>query len=573
MSLLRTTVPMLALVLAGAGQLDAQIPIRNGATQSNAPRLMVATPYTDRAADSAAAVTIGNALRTRFERVVGTSYSVLKRDQMNKALGEFSYPADAVLTRESARRLSMALQARTMLFAEVGREGGRLKVRARLAGLSDDAGTTITVFQAQGQSLQQFGEAVAVAFQGAVRAQPDAKACIDQTSSDVRKADESAKKALRAYPAHGLAHMCLAGLAKKRSETDTLYPKELDAAVRGDSLSLVALAQLADWYNAKADTAAVILKYQQMIEADPTNLALIEQASKIFRSMGRPDAAEQVADRGIALDSLNTVMWELRSSACVFQQKYSCAVTSLEQVVLIDSTKADSNFIFRIAVTAGSAAADSVELKAKFLKWAQLGAARYPTNKNLVGQLLQAYSVNGMTDSVLVVTDRVFALDSTDVSPILTAIEILLGQKRWADAARYGALVQAKGDDQQKVAVAANFANVSRTLLTVQPVDPEAAYGLLKIAIPAAGTDARIAPTANFLMGFAALQTAFKYDGQAEQSKSCELARRLDGLIDESKSGFTIGRAVNPAPADNQLNGPVKTFKARFTSMITAYCR
>ena len=74
-------------------------------------------------------------------------------------------------------------------------------------------------------------------------------------------------------------------------------------------------------------------------------------------------------------------------------------------------------------------------------------------------------------------------------------------------------------------------------------------------------------------MGFAALQTAGKYDGQAEQSKSCELARRLDGLIDESKAGFTIGRSVNPAPADNQLNGPVKTFKTRFTSMITAYCR
>src|SRR6478609_11285039 len=161
MSLFNTTVPTLMMLLASAGSLDAQIALpRGGATQSNAPRLMVATPYTDRAADSASAVAIGNAMRTRFERVVGSSYSVLKREQMNKALGEFSYPADAVLTRESARRLSMALQARVMLFAEVGKEGGRLKVRARLAGLSDDAGTTITVFQAQGQSLQQFGEAV-----------------------------------------------------------------------------------------------------------------------------------------------------------------------------------------------------------------------------------------------------------------------------------------------------------------------------------------------------------------------------------------------------------------------------
>jgi tetratricopeptide (TPR) repeat protein len=517
-------------------------------------------------------VAIGNAMRTRFERVVGTSYNVLKREQMNKALGEFSYPADAVLARESARRLSMSLQARVMLFAEIGRERERLMVRARLAGLSDEAGTTITVYQAPGQSLQQFGEAIAVAFQGAVRAQPDAKACVDQSNVDVRKANDAATKALRAYPAHGLAHMCLAGLAKKRSPSDTLYPKELDAAVKGDSLSLPALAQLADWFNAKSDTAAVVLKYQQMIKADPANLALIEQASKIFRAMGRPDAAEQVADQGIALDSLNTTMWELKSSACVFQQKYSCAVMSLEQVMTIDSTRADSNFIFRTAITAGMAAADSAELKVKLLKWAQIGAARFPTNKNLVGQLLQAYALNGQNDSVLVVTDRVIALDSTDVTPALAAIQILLDGKRWVDAAKYGKFVQTRGDGDQKYAVAANFAKAARSLLTVQPYDPESAYGLLKVAIPAAGTDPRIAPTANFLMGYAALQTAGKYDGQAEAGKSCELARRMDGMLDEAKAGFTAGASVNPAAVPPQLNNIV-TYKQRTTTMIRAYCR
>jgi hypothetical protein len=573
MSLLRNAVPTLALVLAGTGALEAQIPIRsNGAVQANAPRLMVATPYTDRAADSATAVTIGNAMRTRFSSVVGTTYNVLTRDQMNKALGEFSYPADPILNRESARRLSAALQSRIMLFSEMGREGGRLKVRARLAGLSDDAGNTITLFQAPGQSLQQFGDAVARAFQPAVRGQVDAKACIDQTNADVRKADEAARKALRAFPAHGLAHVCLAGLAKKRSATDTMYAIELEATVRGDSLSLAALAQLADIARVKEDTATHVLRYQQMIEADPANLALIEQASKVFRSMGRPDAAEQVADRGIALDSLNTTMWELRSSACVFQQKYTCAVSSLEQVMTIDSTKADSNFVFRTAVTAGMAAADTAELKAKFLRWAQLGTRRWPTNKNLVGQLLQAYSVSGMNDSVLVVTDRVLAMDSTDVTPALAAVDILLGQRKWVEAAKYGAFVQARGDDQQRLAIAVNFTNASRTLLTAQPVDPEAAYALLHVAVPSAGTDPRIAPSANLLLGYAALQATNKIDGPTEAAKSCDMARRMDGMLDESKSGFTVGRSVNPSQADAMIK-TVDTYKQRTATMIRAYCR
>lgn len=579
MSLLRRTVPMLALIGVSVGSLAAQIPIRpprSGA--STAPRMLVATPYTERATDSAAAVTVGAALRSRFERVVASTFYVIPRDQMNRALAEFSYPADAILNRESAYRLTTAMQSRTMLFTELGREGGRFRARTRLATGADDPGNTVTVHQATGQTLQQFGEAVAVAFTAVIRAQNDAKGCMDQMGTDVRKASESAAKALRAYPAHGLAHYCLAQIAKARSLTDPAYAVELDATVRGDSLSLKALGELADLYNARSDTASVVLKYQQMIEAAPTNRALIEQASRVFRSYGRPDAAEQVADRGIALDSLDTAMWDLRSSACLFQSKYTCSVASLEQIVLIDSTKADSNFLFRLAVTAGAVfadsavGADSTALKTTFLVWSTRGATRFPTNKNLVGQLLQAYSLNGMTDSVLTTTDRVLALDSSDVSPAMSAIQILLGAKRWVDATRYATLVLARGDDQQKLGIAVNFTNAARTLLSTAPTDPEAAFGLLHVAIPAAGTDARIAPIANYLMGFAGLQTTARSDAQAEALKSCDLARRMDGMLEESKNGFTTGRSINPSIADQQLIS-VATYRQRTQTMIRAYCR
>src|SRR5262245_38751326 len=138
MSLLRRTVPMLALVGLSVGSLDAQIPLpRGGATtvNSNAPRVLVATPYSDRSADSATAVAIGVAMRNKFQRVVGSTYNVLTREQMNRALAEFAFPADAILNVESARRLATSMQSRTLLFAEVQHEGGHLKVRARFAGL------------------------------------------------------------------------------------------------------------------------------------------------------------------------------------------------------------------------------------------------------------------------------------------------------------------------------------------------------------------------------------------------------------------------------------------------------
>lgn len=584
MSLLRRTVPMLALVGVSVGSLAAQIPIARGGrgpANANAPRLLVATPYTERAADSASAVAIGNALRTKVERIVGTTFYVITRAQMNSALETFSYPADAILNRESAYRLTTSMQARTMLFTELGREQGRFRARARLSTGADDPGNTITLVQAPGQSVQQFGEALGTAFTPVVRAHNDAKACMDQMQTDPRKAAESAAKALRTYPAHGLAHYCLAQLAKARGATDPAYATELDLTVHGDSLSLKALGELADVYNTRGDTANVILKYQQMVEAAPTNRALIEQASKVFRSYGRPGKAEDVADRGIALDSLDLTMWDLRSSACLYQSKFTCSVQSLEQMMAIDTLRAaDSMFVFRVAITAGalfsaadtSVTKDSTALKASYLKWAQYGVTRWPTNKNLLGQLLTAYSVNGMNDQVLATTDQVIALDSSDVTPALAAIEILLGAKRWPEAAKYGAVVQAHGDDQQKLAVAVNFTNAARGLLTQQPVDPEAAYGLLSVAVPAAGTDARIAPSANLLMGYAAIQTVGKLDPQAETAKSCDMARRMDAMLEESRSGFTLGRSVNPAGADAMLPR-IDQYKQRTQTMVRAYCR
>ncbi|MBW8772299.1 MAG: hypothetical protein JF590_03250, partial [Gemmatimonadetes bacterium] len=553
MSLLRRTVPMLALIGVSVGSLAAQIPINRGrpAGAATAPRMLVATPYTDRAADSAAAVTIGAALRIKFDRQVGTTFFVIPRDQMNRALAEFSYPADAILNRESAYRLATSMQSRTLLFTELNREGGQsgpFRARARFSTGADDPGNTITIRQAAGQSLQQFGEAIASAFNQVVRAQNDAKACMDQMATNPAKAAESAAKAIRTFPSHGLAHYCLAELAKGRGAADPQYVPELDLTVRGDSLSLKALGELATLFNDRSDTANVILKWQQIIEAAPTNRTLIEAASKVFRNYGRPDAAQQVADRGIALDSLDVAMWDLRSSACLFQSKYSCSVSSLEQIVTIDSTKADSNFIFRVIVTAGALFqgdsttwADSTALKATFLKWAQLGAAKFPTNKNIIGQLPSALVVNGQSDQIPAIIDRIWALDSSDVSVLLPGVDATLKGKRWADAARYGALVSAKGDDQQKLAIAVNFTNTARGLLTVAPTDPEGAYTLLHVAAPAS-TDPRIVPSANLLLGYAALQTAGKYDTQAEQGKSCDIARRMDALLDESNAGFTIGK-------------------------------
>ena len=69
--------------------------------------------------------------------------------------------------------------------------------------------------------------------------------------------------------------------------------------------------------------------------------------------------------------------------------------------------------------------------------------------------------------------------------------------------------------------------------------------------------------------------TTVKYDPQAEQGKSCEIARKMDGLVDESRAGFTVARTAPGAnlPSIDDMLSKVATYKQRTTTMIHAYCR
>ena len=68
-----------------------------------------------------------------------------------------------------------------------------------------------------------------------------------------------------------------------------------------------------------------------------------------------PAAAEEVADEGLQLDSANADLWELKSSACLFQnrpEKNRCAVEALERVYALDSVRVDSSFFTRLTFAA-----------------------------------------------------------------------------------------------------------------------------------------------------------------------------------------------------------------------------
>jgi tetratricopeptide (TPR) repeat protein len=587
-------------VLSGAlaSPLAAQGIPRNARTSTTvnaAPRFMVANPFAFASADSAPAVQIGSAMREEMKGMVGRDFQVVEQTQMNDALKQYGYPVDAILSPALATTLAKNIQARFVVNSTMAKgDGGRYTVTARLVGVSDDAGNVVTLTQNAGESPQAFGKRLAAALQPAVKSLPDAKACIDQRTAKSDKAAEAAAKAIKALPNHGLAEYCLALLATDKKAPRAEVVKHLQASTKGDPLSLPVWTALATQYQSANDTANTLVAFKEMLRVAPTNQKLRQELFKYFLQAGHPETALEVADQGLKIDPYNADLYDLKSNACLFLSNFKCAVDALETMYATDSTKADTLFFTKISAAAaeGQAPDTATQLKLartkadtqkvladaaaggmpdtlRLKKWALTGIRKYPDNLTLLGYLNKAYSLTGQVDSVISVTNRIMAKDTTAIVPALSAAKSLVDAKRPKEAVPFLEYVIKHGDPQAKENAAALLYTGAAPLLQ-QPQDLLGASELLRMAVSAANPTGKVYPAANYLLGLATLFQVPQIDPQAEKQKSCDLARQEETLLAQSDSALNAGRAVNPEAVDKNL-GIIKQYKPRIASMLKAY--
>jgi tetratricopeptide (TPR) repeat protein len=582
---------------------------RTTQTVANAPRFMVANPFTFASADSASAVKIGTAAREEMKAIVGRNFTVVEQVQMNDALKQYGYPVDAILSPPLATTLAKNIQARVLMSGTMARGAGeRTAVTARLIGVNDDAGYVVTLTQQQGQSLQDFGKRLARALEPAVKALPDARACIDQRTSKPDKAQAAAQKAIKTLPNQGLAEFCLAQIAQDKKAPRPEVVKHLQASTKGDPLSLPVWTALATQYQQTNDTANTLLAFEQMLRVAPTNQKLREELFKYFLQSGHSETALKVADEGLKLDPNNPDLYDLKSNACLFLGNFKCAVDALETMYATDSTKADTLFFTKISAAAAEGEhPDNVRL----LKWAQIGVRKYPNNPTLLGYVNKAYSLSGQTDSVIAVTNRIIAKDTTETGVIaaLAAAQALIvppdtttartdssAARRDSSAARRDSsavtapptspakftprpkeavpfleFVIKHGDAQRKENAAALLYTGAGPLLQ-QPQDLEGAEELLRMAVRTANPAGKVYPAANYLLGLATLFQVPQIDPQAEKQKSCDLAMQEQAKLAASDSALTAGRSVNPDAVAKNL-AIIKKYEPRIKSMLKAYCK
>jgi tetratricopeptide (TPR) repeat protein len=572
---------------------------------TNLPRLLVANPFSFSGQDSSPAVRTGTGMRDKITDVSDRWYKAITREQMNEALQQYAYPVDAVLPPVVARQLATSLNARAMVISTLLKgEGGRYTVEARLAGLTDNAGHIIRVTQLPNQSFEEFGQRVGDSLNPAFKALPDARNCENLRGTNVAKATEAALKALKTLPNDGLAEWCLAQIAIKEKAPPDSVIAHLKASTLGDRLSLDTWTALAVQYQAKGDSAKTIETFQELLRVAPTNEALRKEAFGLFQRYGRPDAAEDVADEGLKLDPANADFWDLKFGACIAQgkpEKNKCAIEALENVYALDSTKADTTFFIKMTFAASQPIGNATVMvdstykvvrdssgtpvrrdttvkvsrdvvvldSAKFLKWARMGANKYPNNATLLGPLSQIYAMVGPVDSSVAVTKRLMAADSSDVTPVLRIVKALTDANRLSDALSLEGYVERLGDDEAKT----TYANlVARKALSMLQTDLPNALAGARSAAKIAPKGTPVSALANYVLGIAAVVSASGLDAQAVSGKSCDIVKQMQALIDEAGPALDLGKSISPDAVAKYQAG-VTGYGPRLAQMTKAYCK
>lgn len=540
----------------------------------NLPRLLIANPHSFAAADSAAAVRVGNGMREKVEAVADKWYSVIQRNQMNDALIQYGYPPDAVLPPLVARQLGTQLQARAMVVGTLTRgEGGRVSIDARLVAGNDNTGHLVSMSQAAGQSFEDFGAKLAESLRGAFNALPDSKLCEELAAKQPDKAIEAATKALKAQPNHGPTEICLARIATAKKAPAAEILGHYKNATIGDRLSLEAWGGLLGQYQEKGDTANIVETYRQLILVAPNNQKVVEEAVRFFIFAGKSDLGEQIARDAISRDPSNPDMYNMLSTACLVQEKpekNKCAIAALEQVFALDTTKADTtNFKKMLFV----ASADSVNAPL-YLKWAQVATSKFPGNGYLLSELGKAYAQTGPVDSLVAVTKRLVGIDKTDMTPVLRAVRALLKEKRYKEGVELGAAVEQHGQESDKTNLGIVLAQEGGLpILQTQPVDFVLAAEIGGKATGLLKPGGRPHQLASYVLGFGMLGQIGTKDGEVVAAKSCETVNALESWVNDTKVALTAGQAIQPEVVGQRIQQLDTSYGPRIAQMKKAYCK
>ena len=572
-----------SLALVALGVLSAAAPAtaqRVSVTSTDAVRLVV-VPLARSDRDSAMSVVVANAIRDRLTIAWAQRFNVVSKRVIDTNLVSSGFQVDMPLDPAMARQLARLLNARLLVEGVILPTGDdSVEVVGRLSEITGQLPQTAsaTVRLERRRVNAGTGSELANRLADAYRSFGDTKECdARRRAGEHPRALEAARSAIQRYPNSSQAYLCMAQVMQaQRAPADTIV-RLLERARDADSLNVLAMWQLAAYYEERADTVELIHALRHILNADFGNTNVRIDLARLLTSRGHADSAVAVIDSALARNPNQAQLLVARGLALASARRWADAGADLARAAEADSTVQDSTFVYRITLFFLQAA-DTTSL----VRWVRTATEKFPTQANYFYQLAALLRVRADTAGAVDAVRSYLGLLPNDPRGNIFLATLLLSQGQY-DSALARAVAAGQADSLQR-------GYASQVLFTVGARKYQAAANSQTPAVEytaaaeilgrakewATGNAAgRIA----YYLGIAQLQLAIAADNEAQAASTpaqaqarCEAARREAELITQAEANVTAGGRTDPDRAMQILQQAVPAYRQRATAFQRA-CR
>jgi tetratricopeptide (TPR) repeat protein len=553
--------------LIPSGEAQAQL-----ARRTSSEKILVLNPIPGPGADSAYAVALAEALRTRLASKYRFRLNVVPTEDYCAVLEASGYTCTQPLAPGDAPPLARVLLASgyVVSWLRMGSDSVVLTVRMVDVARSGLSGWE-HIGAPAGTAADDLARLVADRLDNRVRAAEYARECESRRErTDPRGAAAQAARAFELFPNHPSAASCLA-LAHEvaHAPVDSIIAA-LRRVVAGDSLNKRGWEDLSRRLVEKGDTAGAVQAAMSQLKADPTDAGLRVRVAGALIVQGEYAQAVEILDQGLANNPGDMPLLALKERACVEGSLWPCALEAMQARFEVDTALADDSLFY----TGAFAAAQEAEDTAAMLRWSEDAVGKFPESVSLWRARAAALKAADQRQAALEAYDRILALDSTQAPSALAAAQYLLDSTMVIDttmpldtarllkAERLLELVAARasGDTVTLVNVAALLYNPAAKIaqLRMLPHLPIATRFLEKALQYDLRGQLRL--PANFFLGLSLFFQIGPLDEQVRKTKSCDLVDRELDMTRRTRTALSTGRAVAPQTAD-QLLGYVSRYE------------
>jgi tetratricopeptide (TPR) repeat protein len=337
--------------------------------------------------EPAAGVKLADEIRNRISNDfnIRTLMPVSKKD-IDNTLVASGYRPDSARSANDIKELAKLVRGDEVIDGEVRKTPAGYRVHARLF-LPRDVGLSQPLITVESNNLGDVAKQIVHEYDMARKQVPSVQECESQLRGQkVDLAAAAARKGVGSYQRATIARLCLANAYQswKNGPDSASKPwKDSVLAVTNailaiDPVNTMALRLQYGVYEAQNDQPKMTATLVRLMQADPTNAALVDQVIATLVTSGQADKAVPIIDSVVKANPGDPQYMRTRWLVLRAANRWKDAVAAGQAYVAADPTAADSSYYQRLI---SDLASDSAYGKAA--EAAAQAIAKYPRNAQL----------------------------------------------------------------------------------------------------------------------------------------------------------------------------------------------